>query len=244
MNQLNKKSAPVAGGTTTGAGSGNRHGGLDAALKQSISQETGGVNGRDLFRRCREAVSAEDAARLYGLRIDRSGKALCPFHDDHKPSMSFRNGRFRCWSCGASGNAIDLILHLLGVDALSAVRRLDADFHLCLPLDRPLSAAERAQAAWREQFEDTRRRYEEWREKTLRDLCAAYRVGHLALKAGRDLSDAEALAVRWMAALEYWAETLGNSELPEQMQIFRDREGVNKICQAILKNSPTKSTAA
>ena len=246
MEQHNKKSAPIAGGTTTGAEGGNRRGGLSQSLSQSIAQETGGVNGRDLFRRCREAVTAEDAARVYGLRIDRKGKAVCPFHDDHRPSMTFHNGRFRCWACGASGNAIDLTAHLLGVDALSAVRRLDADFHLCLPLDRPLSAQERAQAARREQLEDTRRRYEEWREKTLRDLCAAYRAGHDALKAGRELSDAEALAVKWMAALEWWAETLGNAELPEQMEVFRDREGVERICQAILNNMnnlPMKSTA-
>lgn len=239
-----RKKAPVAGGTTIRAEGNERRGGLNAALKRSISQESHAVNSRDLFQRCREAVSAEDAARMYGLMIDRSGRTLCPYHNDHHPSMSFHSGRFRCWSCGASGNAIDLTMKLLGVDALGAVRRLDADFHLGLPLDRPLSAAERAQADRREKVEDTRRRFEEWRSGMLRDLCAAFRVGHLALKSGRDLTDTEALAVKWMAALEYWAETLGNTELPEQMAIFNDREGVQRICKTILKNMPTESTVA
>jgi len=219
-------------------------GSMSSVLKKSVAREIEKINIEESFRRCREEVSAEDAARMYGIRIDHTGKALCPFHDDHRPSMTFRSGRFRCWSCGATGNAIDLTMKLLGVDALGAVRRLDADFHLGLPLDRPLSAAERAQAERREKVEDTRRRFEEWRSGMLRDLCAAFRVGHLALKSGRELTDAEALAVKWMAALEYWAETLGNAELPEQMKVFNDREGVQRICKAILKNMPTESTAA
>ena len=238
------KKAPIAGGTTIRAEGGKRRGGLEAALKRSISQETDAVNGRDLFRRCREAVSAKDAARHYGLRIDRSGRALCPFHDDHRPSMSFHKGRFQCWSCGASGNAIDMTMKLLGVDALSAARRLDADFHLGLPLDRPLSAAERAQAARREKVEDTRRRFDEWRNSMLRDLCAAFRVGHVALKSGRELTDAEALAVMWMAALEYWENMLESKELSDQMQVFRDRQGVEKLCKTILNNTPRKSSVA
>ena len=61
---------------------------------------------------------------------------------------------------------------------------------------------------------------------------------------GYPVRDAEALAVKWMAALEYWAETLGNAELPEQMAIFRNREEVEGLCRAILSSTPTKLTAA
>jgi len=244
MDKDNKKSASAVGGTTAEAEGDGWHGGLSQALKRSVAQEIGRVNDLEVFRRCREAVSAEDAARMYGLKINGRGRALCPFHDDHDPSMSFKNGRFRCWSCGASGNSIDLVSRLLGVDALSAVRRLDADFHLCLPLDRPQTALERAQAARRVQLMDTRRRFDEWREAMLRDLCAAYRVGHIALMSGRDLTDNEAMAVRSMAALEYWAETLGKAELSEQMEVFRSREEVELLCRKILQNTKTKSTVA
>ena len=34
----------------------------------------------DVFRECRERVSAQDVARHYGLTFDRKGWALCPFH--------------------------------------------------------------------------------------------------------------------------------------------------------------------
>ncbi|MBO7201897.1 MAG: hypothetical protein J6V54_10960 [Bacteroidales bacterium] len=50
-----------------------------------------------------------EVARRLGLNIVRN-KALCPIHNDHRPSMTFRNGMyFKCWACSASGDAIDLV---------------------------------------------------------------------------------------------------------------------------------------
>ena len=54
----------------------------------------------------------EGVAERLGLRVERH-KCLCPFHDDHTPSLSFKNNKFRCWSCGARGGTIDLALKLL-----------------------------------------------------------------------------------------------------------------------------------
>jgi DNA primase len=38
-------------------------------------------------------------------------KALCPFHDDHNPSFTvdLKRQRYRCWSCGKSGDVIFFI---------------------------------------------------------------------------------------------------------------------------------------
>ena len=46
----------------------------------------------------------EGVAVRLGLRVSRH-KALCPFHNDHTPSMSFKVNKntFRCFVCGASG---------------------------------------------------------------------------------------------------------------------------------------------
>jgi len=56
----------------------------------------------------------EGVAERLGLQVCRH-KSLCPFHDDHKPSLTFSVARntFRCWSCGESGGTIDLALKLL-----------------------------------------------------------------------------------------------------------------------------------
>ena len=56
----------------------------------------------------------EGVAERLGLRVERH-KSLCPFHDDHKPSLTFSVARntFRCWACGEHGGTIDLALKLL-----------------------------------------------------------------------------------------------------------------------------------
>ena len=39
------------------------------------------------FKSVKGLVTAREAAEHYGLTVNRYGMALCPFHDDHKPSM-------------------------------------------------------------------------------------------------------------------------------------------------------------
>lgn len=38
------------------------------------------------------------------------GKVICPFHDDHHPSMSLKNNYFHCFACGCKGSTIDFVL--------------------------------------------------------------------------------------------------------------------------------------
>ena len=71
----------------------------------------------------------EGVAERLGLRVSRH-KCLCPFHNDHTPSMSFKVNKntFRCFVCGASGGTIDLVMHYLNKSFLDACRWL-ADEH-------------------------------------------------------------------------------------------------------------------
>ena len=56
----------------------------------------------------------EGVAERLGLQVTRH-KCLCPFHEDHHPSLSFstRRNTYRCFVCGASGGTIDLVMALL-----------------------------------------------------------------------------------------------------------------------------------
>ena len=75
----------------------------------------------------------EGVAERLGLRVVHH-KALCPFHDDRHPSLSFRVSKntYRCFVCGASGGTIDLVMRHLHVDFKEACRWL-ADTHLLTP---------------------------------------------------------------------------------------------------------------
>ena len=55
--------------------------------------------------------------------------AVCPFHDDHKPSLRLRldTGGFRCMACGVRGGDV-LAFHMqrYGLDFIAAAKQLGA----------------------------------------------------------------------------------------------------------------------
>lgn len=194
----------------------------------------------DVFRKVRERVTAEDAGRHYGLQFDRRGWALCPFHHDRHPSMSFKNGRFRCWVCNVGGDSIDLTSRLLSLDAIGAVRRLNEDFRLALPLDHQPTQTEVNAARRRLEVAEAHRAFEEWRSGFINRLNAAFREGHLILKhcPGLDkLTEREALVIRWQACFGYWSDTLTDGAPEDQAQIYRERGQISKWIDRVLKTS-------
>jgi len=60
------------------------------------------------------SLPIESVAERLGLTVERH-RALCPYHDDHNPSLSFSVSKntFRCFSCGAHGDVIDLAMKVL-----------------------------------------------------------------------------------------------------------------------------------
>ena len=63
------------------------------------------------------------------LPLHRSGsrfKGLCPFHDDHNPSLELNPERqsFKCWVCGAGGDVFEFVKGYFRVDFPEALRML------------------------------------------------------------------------------------------------------------------------
>lgn len=76
----------------------------------------------------KDAVDIVSLAGDY-LTLRRAGrryKALCPFHDDHNPSLELNPERqsFKCWSCGAGGDIFDFVKGIERVDFPEALRVL------------------------------------------------------------------------------------------------------------------------
>jgi len=73
------------------------------------------------------SLSCEGVAQRLGISV-KHHKALCCFHDDHTPSLTFRKNKFKCWSCGENGDSISFVMKVLGKDFIDACRWL-ADEH-------------------------------------------------------------------------------------------------------------------
>lgn len=83
-----------------------------------------------LFDLVRQGVTAREAAEAYGLEVNRYGRAHCPWHDDNRPSLSFKGQWCRCFACNSGGSAIDLTAQLYGISPLEAAQKLNHDFHI------------------------------------------------------------------------------------------------------------------
>lgn len=86
----------------------------------------------------------EGVAERLGLQVSRH-KCLCPFHDDHHASMSFKVSKntYRCFVCGESGGPIDLVMKYLRKNFLDATKWLADENNIILQTSslRPQSSA-------------------------------------------------------------------------------------------------------
>ena len=83
-------------------------------------------------------LPVEGVAERLGLNVKKH-KSLCPFHNDHHASLSFKVSKntFRCFVCGASGGPIDLVMKYLGKDFREATKWLADENNIILTKYRP-----------------------------------------------------------------------------------------------------------
>lgn len=88
--------------------------GLPSDVKELVRSRT------DLVQLVGESVT------LHSQRGGRTFKALCPFHDDHNPSMEVNPERqtFRCWVCHKGGDCFSWVMEYEGVGFREALESL------------------------------------------------------------------------------------------------------------------------
>lgn len=67
-------------------------------------------------------------AAACGLEVNAHDKAVCPFHADTRPSLHIYSDGYKCFVCGAYGDAIDLVEGVKGCtrrEAADIVQRLN-----------------------------------------------------------------------------------------------------------------------
>ena len=135
-------------------------------------------------------ITIESVVTDAGLRIIK-GKALCPFHHDTVPSMTFKYDRFKCWSCGAGGDIIDFTERFYGLDKKAAIEMLAG--RAGISTVRPSSEVER-QRRDREKREQLLKEFRAWEQKRV-NLISAVLCFHRQVLAGELLSEADFIAL-------------------------------------------------
>ena len=83
----------------------------------------------NVFEAVKQSVTTRQAAERYGIKVNRNGMCVCPFHNDKNPSMKV-DRRFYCFGCGATGDVIDFVSRLHGIGSKEAALMLAQDFSI------------------------------------------------------------------------------------------------------------------
>ncbi len=100
----------------------------------------------------REILARTDIAMLIGgyVQLKKRGRdlvGLCPFHNERTPSFHVHpeDGYFKCFGCGAAGDAIAFLRKLENLDFLAALRTLGARAGVALEEESPQNARRRSE---------------------------------------------------------------------------------------------------
>ena len=76
----------------------------------------------------RSSVDIVDVVSKY-VSLTQRGKnyfGVCPFHDDHSPSMSVSKDKqiYTCFSCGATGNVFKFVMDYENISFIEAIKKI------------------------------------------------------------------------------------------------------------------------
>lgn len=103
------------------------------------------VVSEELINEIRRSVNIVDVVSDY-IPVEQKGRnyfALCPFHDDHNPSMSISPDKqiYTCFVCGAHGNVFNFVMdyeHVSFIDAVKMIgRRVGVNIDLPTQYKKP-----------------------------------------------------------------------------------------------------------
>ena len=170
-------------------------------------------------------------AGLVGARVSlkKAGKAfvgLCPFHGERTPSFYVYPdfGHYKCFGCGARGDAVEWIRHDFGLDFPDAVRHLAVQAGMM-----EASGAARPQAVWRAPAfdraeaearaeQDRLRAQEKARATWARGKAAAGSLVETYLRQARGIANPAMGGLRFLSGEPYWTE--GADGKPEALGRF------------------------
>lgn len=128
---------------------------------------------RDIADEIKRSVSMDDVARHYGFTPNRGGFIACPFHSEKTPSLKIYTepGRgWNCYGCGLGGSVIDFVIALFGLEFVDAIRKINDDFRLSLPLDRKQTLKEKLESEKRHREIEAERKKADAEKQAHNDL--------------------------------------------------------------------------
>lgn len=193
----------------------------------------------NVFETVKGAVTTREAAGMYGIEVKRNGMAVCPFHDDHNPSMKV-DKRFHCFGCGEDGDVIDFTSRLYNLSPKEAAEKLAQDFGLVYDSHTPV----------KRQYIRQKTDAQIWKEKEHRCFLALadyfhqlreWETEYAPSAQDEELNDLFVEAVQKKDYVEYLLDVLISGSAEEKKALIADYENeIKKIEQRRSFSMPEK----
>jgi hypothetical protein len=142
----------------------------------------------------------------------------CPIHNGTDRNLLLHPDHFYCFVCNEGGDVIRLVRHIFGCDFMTALKRLNEDFALDLPLGTKPTDSERS--ALKRQYEDRQRQKRAEEEESERkyqhylDLLELYRTVCM-------ICESEAPKFPWDDWSDLWCNAMRlRTELREELELY------------------------
>ena len=123
-----------------------------------------------LIREVKERANIVKVAELYGMKLNRAYKCVCPFHKEKTASLSISPQKqiWKCFGCGKGGDVISLVSELLNINALEAAKSINNTLGLGLDPNHKNTYFEINKYKEKRKTEEM---FKQWENKTFQLLC-------------------------------------------------------------------------
>lgn len=145
-------------------------------MHNRIHRERQRAKQRELAENIIKSLRLKDVMEREGVHFNSKGFARCPFHTEKTASLTIKKEHYKCFGCGAYGNAIDFIIQYKGIGYYQALQKLDSDFQLGYVTNKKPSYRERAQMSENRRLEQAYQEYKENVHQNYLRLCTVHSV--------------------------------------------------------------------
>ena len=125
-------------------------------------------------------VPMPDVAEQYTGEPIRFNRMRCPIHHGKDRNLRIYPKSYYCWVCHAHGDVIQFVMSVLGLSFQDAMRQLNDDFKLGLPIGEKPPEHDKARLAELNK-RIAKRKYQEWLEQVDSEIAGLKRANLLGL---------------------------------------------------------------
>jgi len=188
----------------------------------------------NVFGEIRDRVSMQDVAKFYGLQMNRSGMACCPFHEDSTPSLKVYDDHFYCFGCGETGDCTGFTAKLFGLTQIEAAKKISYDFALHLfngEIAVPVNKAMQAENEYKAWLKNTTAVVDEYLNKLIE-----WRIKYAPKNPAESLHPLFVESLKKQGYIEYLSDYLRFGTDKEKRELFNeDRKIISDIRERLDK---------